>query len=64
MEGPWSDPVVLYTPPIPAACVNAGGLIDIYSGHALHGWDTSGKTLLLSYSSCANVVGMALLTWA
>ena len=64
LEGPWSEPVALYTPPIPEYCQNQSGLIDIYDGHALHGWDPSGKTLLLSYSSCAAIVEMALLTWA
>ena len=64
LEGPWSDPVEIYTASVPDYCKNQTGLIDVYDGHALHGWDPSGKTLLLSYSSCAAVVEMALLTWA
>jgi hypothetical protein len=63
IEGPWSTPVAIWTPPVPGEC--SGSSVDWnYQGHAHPGWDTSGKTLLISYASCALYVSFALITWA
>jgi hypothetical protein len=35
-----------------------------YQGHAHPGWDPSGKTLLVSYASCAMYVSFAMISWA
>lgn len=64
LEGPWSVPVVLWTSPVPAECKGEACGAYNYQGHAHPGWDPSGRTLLLSYSSCARFVSMAKLTWA
>ena len=64
VEGAWSTPQVVWTSPVPKECKgNACGEYN-YQGHAHPGWDPSGRTLLLSYSSCARYVSMAKLTWA
>ena len=64
LEGPWSVPVVIWTSPVPKECKGEKCGEYNYQGHAHPGWDMSGKTLLLSYSSCARFVSMAKLTWA
>jgi len=62
LAGPWTTPVSLWTPDVPAACKNQSTPWN-YAGHAHPGWDASGKTLLLSYSSCTQYVSFAKLTW-
>lgn len=64
LEGPWSAPVVVWTSPVPKECKGDKCGEYNYQGHAHPGWDPSGRTLLLSYSSCARFVSMAKLTWA
>jgi hypothetical protein len=61
LTGPWSDPVAIYTPPSPTECSDGGWN---YQGHAHPGWDASGETLLISWSSCAQYVTMAVIEWA
>ena len=63
LDGPWSEPVVLWTSPVPKECKGDKCGEFNYQGHAHPGWDPSGRTLLLSYSSCARFVSMAKLTW-
>lgn len=60
--GAWSDPVAIWTPPLLAEC-NGNSEDWNYCGHAHPGWDPSGQTLLISYSSCANYVSFAKITW-
>lgn len=63
LEGPWSTPVAIWTPPVPSEC---GGSTEPwnYQAHAHPGWDPTGKTLLVSYASCGEYVSMATITWA
>jgi hypothetical protein len=63
IEGPWSTPVAIWTPPVPGECSSTSEAWN-YQAHAHPGWGTTGKTLLLSYASCALYVSFALLTWA
>ena len=62
LEGPWSTPVAVWTPPVPAQCANESFDWN-YQAHAHPGWDTTGKTLLISFASCAMYVSFALITW-
>lgn len=62
LEGPWSTPVAIWTPPVPEQCSSSSYDWN-YQGHAHPGWDTTGKTLLISYASCAAYVSFALITW-
>jgi hypothetical protein len=62
IEGPWSKPVAIWTPPVPKECANDSDGWN-YQGHAHPGWDPSGKTLLISYASCAKYVSFARITW-
>jgi hypothetical protein len=62
IEGPWSKPVAIWTPPVPADCSRTTESWN-YQGHAHPGWDPSGKTLLISYASCALYVSFAKITW-
>ncbi|KUJ09819.1 uncharacterized protein LY89DRAFT_675969 [Mollisia scopiformis] len=52
LEGPWSTPVAIWTPFVPSGC-DATSEAWNYQGHAHPGWDSTGKTLLISYASCA-----------
>ena len=63
IEGPWSKPVMIFESPVPKECQREDFGWN-YQGHAHPGWDPSGRTLLLSYSSCARFVSMAKVTWA
>jgi hypothetical protein len=63
LEGPWSTPVAIWTSPVPSECQGTSDAWN-YQGHAHPGWDTTGKTLLISYSSCASYVSFARITWA
>jgi hypothetical protein len=63
LEGPWSTPQSVWTPPVPSQCSSSSEDWN-YQAHAHPGWDTTGKTLLVSYASCATYVSMALITWA
>ncbi|TVY86438.1 hypothetical protein LAWI1_G007431 [Lachnellula willkommii] len=58
-----STSTAIWTPPIPPECAAAPDLNFNYQGHAHPGWDPTGKTLLVSYASCANYVSMAKITW-
>lgn len=62
MEGEWSKPVNIWTPPVPAGCDKTTEAWN-YQGHAHPGWDTTGKTLLISFASCADYVTFATVTW-
>jgi hypothetical protein len=55
LAGGWSDPVAIYTPPQLSECADTSSSWN-YCGHSHPGWDTTGKTLLLSYSSCASYI--------
>lgn len=63
LEGPWSTPLAIYTPPALSQCASSSEAYN-YQGHAHPGWDTTGKTLLISFASCAEYVSMAKITWA
>ncbi|KAL9052065.1 MAG: hypothetical protein Q9162_005636 [Coniocarpon cinnabarinum] len=58
----WSEPVELYTPPAPTETCDSGHQWN-YAGHAYPDWDQSGKTLLLSWSSCESYIHMATVVW-
>lgn len=62
LEGPWSTPQPLWTTPVPTECSGSSGDWN-YQLHAHPGWDPSGKTLLISYSSCSRYVSFASITW-
>jgi hypothetical protein len=62
IRGPWTEPVMVYSPPVPAPCQKTEAAWN-YQAHSHYGVDPSGKTLLLSYSSCATYVSMARLHW-
>jgi hypothetical protein len=62
MEGEWSEPINIWTPPVPKGCNNSNVAWN-YQGHAHPGWDTSGKTLLISFASCEAYVTFATVTW-
>jgi hypothetical protein len=53
--------VALYSAPVPAECPKNSYN---YNGHGHAGFDPSGASLILSYSSCAGYVSMARLHWA
>lgn len=64
----WSTPEKLWSPqpnPTWSEECDASGMGGKwnYAGHSHPSWDTSGKTLLLSWSSCTTYVNMATLTW-
>jgi hypothetical protein len=63
IEGPWSKPVAVWTPPVLEQCGGNAASWN-YQGHAHPGWDPSGKTLLVSYASCAMYVSFAMISWA
>lgn len=62
LEGPWSEPVAIWTPPTTPECLSSSQAWN-YQGHAHPGWDPSGKTLLISYASCATYVSFASISW-
>jgi hypothetical protein len=62
LEGPWSTPQAIWTPPVPEECKGVQGDWN-YQLHAHPGWDPTGKTLLVSYASCAQYVSFAKITW-
>ena len=62
LEGPWSTPVAIYTPPTLSQCAGTDDAWN-YQGHAHPGWDTTGKTLLISFASCSQYVSMARIMW-
>ena len=57
------DAIAIWTPPVPSECDSQNGDYN-YQAHAHPGWDPSGKSLLVSYSSCTLYVSMAKITWA
>jgi hypothetical protein len=61
VRGPWTAPVTVYNSPLPAGCPKNSWN---YDGHAHAGFDPSGASLILSFSSCENYVSMARLHWA
>ncbi|KAH8804546.1 hypothetical protein F5884DRAFT_859173 [Xylogone sp. PMI_703] len=63
LEGPWSTPVVIWTPAVLKECEDMPNAWN-YQEHAHPGWDPTGKTLLISYASCDNYVSFAQITWA
>lgn len=62
LEGPWSNPEPIWTTPVPKECEGKEGGWN-YQIHAHPGWDPTGKTLMISYSSCAQYVSFARVTW-
>lgn len=62
LEGPWSTPEPIWTTPVPSQCKGTQGDWN-YQLHAHPGWDETGKTLLISYASCAQFVSFAKITW-
>ena len=63
LTGPWSEPVELYTPEAPTETPCYSGDQWNYAGHSYPDYDPSGKTILLSWSSCESFVHMATLVW-
>lgn len=63
LEGPWSTPVAIWSPPVPEQCSSTSTAWN-YQGHAHPGWDSTGRTVLISFSSCALYVSFALVTWS
>jgi hypothetical protein len=63
VHGPWTVPKTIYTPDVPERCKTTKAAWN-YQAHTHYGVDPSGRTLLLSYSSCATYVSMARLHWA
>jgi hypothetical protein len=62
LEGGWSEPQAIWTPPVLDQC-NASSTDWNYCQHGHPGWDPSGKTLLISYSSCESYVSFARIIW-
>ena len=62
LEGPWSTPEAIWTPPVPSECNGVQGDWN-YQLHAHPGWDPTGKTLLVSYASCTQYVSFAKIAW-
>lgn len=60
VTGPWSAPQQIWTSPLAKECAGQGWN---YQGHAHPGWDSTGKTLMISYVSCVNYVSMAKVVW-
>ena len=58
----WSTPVALYTPPAPTEPCESGHQWN-YAGHSYPEYDPSGKTLLLSWSSCESYIHMTTVLW-
>jgi hypothetical protein len=62
ITGEWTEPKTVYSPPVPSQCTGNGAYN--YAMHAHPGLDTTGKTLVVSWSSCAAYVSMARIHWA
>lgn len=65
LTGPWTTPELLYETETDPNCEEYSPNYELnYAGHAYPLWDASGKTLLLSWSSCSAWVSMVELSFA
>jgi hypothetical protein len=62
LTGKWSTPEAIWVTPVPEQCQSTQEAWN-YQIHAHPGWDMSGKTLMISYASCAEWVSYAKITW-